>query len=213
MSELANLLSDTEKVLRQLAALPLLQEFTFVGGSALAVHLGHRLSEDIDLFTWHKQLNIADLQNTLTNTFGQVRIVNLSPAQADFIVEGVKTTFFANGWETLQQRTQLLDNLYIANLATLAVMKVNTLFMRAKYRDYYDLYTLNKVQFSLQELFELTNAQMKNLSKTLFQRALVFTEDITNEHIAHLQPKENVSLNEISKHFQQQIKIWNKLKP
>ncbi len=55
MNGLDNLLPDTKQVLLHLAAMPLFQNFTFVGGSALAVYLGHRLSEDIDLFTWEKE--------------------------------------------------------------------------------------------------------------------------------------------------------------
>jgi hypothetical protein len=213
MKGLGNLLPNTEKVLRQLAVLPILQDFTFVGGSALAVYLGHRLSEDIDLFTWQTNLQALQIQNTLQNSdFEQIRVVNLSPQQADFVVDGVKVTFFANGWQELENRKHLFDNLFIAELATLAVMKVNTLFLRAKYRDYYDLYTLNNECFKVSELFEMTATKMKNLSKTLFQRALVFIDDIADENIQHLKPKKNISLLQISKHFQQEIKLWNKKK-
>lgn len=83
--------------------------------------------------------------------------------------------------------------------------------MRAKYRDYYDLYVLNLEHFSLQTLFEMTSSQMKNLNKTLFQRALVFVEDIEDENIKHLSPKYRLSLSEIANHFHKQIKLWNKL--
>ncbi len=211
MKGLDNLLPNTENVLRKLAVLPILQDFTFVGGSALAVYFGHRLSEDIDLFTWHTNLQALQIQNILQNSsFEQIRVVNLSPQQADFVVDGVKVTFFANGWKELENRKHLFDNLFIAELPTLAVMKVNTLFLRAKYRDYYDLYTLNCEYFTISELFELTAAKMKNLSKTLFQRALVFIDDIADENIQHLKPKKTISLLQISKHFQTQIKNWNK---
>jgi predicted nucleotidyltransferase component of viral defense system len=214
MKGLENLLPDTEKVLRRLAALPLLQDFTFVGGSALAVYLGHRLSEDLDFFTWHTDLQALQIQNYLQNIgFEYVRVINLSPQQADFVIDGVKVTFFANSWEELKNRTHLFDFLFIAALPVLAVMKVNTLFLRAKYRDYYDLYVLNQAHFTLKELFEMTAVKMKNLSKTLFQRALVFTDDIADEDIQHLKPRQNVSLSQISKHFQTKIKDWNKQKP
>lgn len=213
MNGLLNLLPNTEKVLRRLATLPELQEFTFVGGSALTVYLAHRLSEDIDLFSWNKDLPSVQIQTAIQNCgFTDFRIVNLSPQQADFVIEGVKVTFFANGWDELKSRQHLFDYLYIAELPTLAIMKVNTLFLRAKYRDYYDLYELHCTHFTLNELFEMTTTKMKNLSKALFQRALVFTDDITDENILHLKPKHNVSLLQISKHFQQQLKIWNKTK-
>lgn len=213
MKNLNNLLPNTQKVLKQLSELPEIQDFTFVGGSALALYLAHRLSEDIDLFTWYKILDISKLQSALqSKTFETVRIVNVSPEQADFVIDGVKVTFFANGWDELKNRTNIANYLYIATLDTLATMKVNTLFLRAKYRDYYDLYMLNVHHFSLLQLFEMANKQMKNLNKTLFQRALVFVEDIADENIAHLKPNVAVSLNAISLHFQKQIKQWNKNK-
>lgn len=52
MKELENLLPKTAEVLTKLAEFDLLQKFTFIGDSALALSLAHRLSEDIDLFTW-----------------------------------------------------------------------------------------------------------------------------------------------------------------
>ena len=135
--------------------------------------------------------------------------MNLTERQADFVIEGVKVTFFANGWTELRRREQIEGNLFITELQTLAVMKVNTLFLRAKYRDYYDLFIISQECFSLEELFEFTKERMNNLNKTLFQRALIFTEDITDESIQHLRPKQQVSLSDIASHFQQQIQIWN----
>jgi predicted nucleotidyltransferase component of viral defense system len=209
-----NLLPDTERVLNQLAALAILKDFTFVGGSALAVYLGHRKSEDIDLFTWHKELDAMHIYNAI-NAFGfqQVDIIDLSPIQADFVIEGVKVTFFANGWEALRNRQQIMEHLYIAELELLAVMKINTLFLRAKFRDYYDIYILYKNVFTLEKMFELTNVQMRNLSRTLFQRALVYTEDLADEDLSHLELKEPVTAKQISQHFIKAIQSWNSRQP
>ncbi len=57
MNGLKMLLPDTEKVLQQLSTLTLLDNYSFVGGSALTIYLSHRYSEDIDLFTWDTQIN------------------------------------------------------------------------------------------------------------------------------------------------------------
>ncbi len=206
-----NLLPETASVLHQLSQSELLNDFTFVGRSALSVYLSHRLSEDIDLFTWHKQINPIEIQQQLAAlNFENMRIANLSSLQADFILNGVKITFFANGWAELQNRKQIENFLYIAELQTLAVMKVNTLFLRAKFRDYYDLYVLNLKQYTLQQLFELTEARMKNLSKLLFQKALIFTSNIDDENIKHLHPTHKVTLNDMAKHFEKEIRKWNK---
>lgn len=212
MKGLENLLPETEAVLKNIAGLGIVSDFTFVGGSALSVYLSHRFSEDIDLFTWNKTLDIGQINTALkTAGFGQIKTINLSPTQADFIVDDVKLTFFANGWEELKQRRPLTGNLFIATLETIAVMKTNTLFMRAKFRDYYDLYVLNREgYFSVAMLYEMTTKKMNNLSIALFQRALTFTGDIDDESIMRLKPKYSVTLKQIENHFIKEINNWNK---
>jgi predicted nucleotidyltransferase component of viral defense system len=212
MKDLKNLLPETEEVLKNIAGLGIVSDFTFVGGSALSIYLSHRFSEDIDLFTWNKTLDIEQINAALKNAgFGQIKTINLSPTQADFIVDGVKLTFFANGWEELKQRRHLTGSLFIATLETIAVMKANTLFMRAKFRDYYDLYVLNKEgYFTVAMLYEMTAKKMNNLSIALFQRALTFTDDIEDESIKKLKPRYNVTLKQIENHFIKEIDNWNK---
>ena len=63
MKELKGLSPSTEKLLLKLSKFELLNDFSFVGGSALAIRLQHRLSEDIDLFTWNRSL---DKENVFT---------------------------------------------------------------------------------------------------------------------------------------------------
>jgi predicted nucleotidyltransferase component of viral defense system len=211
MNELKNLLPETATVLQKISEAAFIENFTFVGGSALAIHLGHRLSEDIDLFTWHNTINPLEIHSELEKLgFESIRTNNLTAVQADFVIDGVKVTFFVSGWQELQNRTKLLNHLYIAELETIAVMKVNTLFLRAKFRDYYDLYVLNITGLSVKKLFELTSIKMKNLSMALFQKALVFTDDISDDVITHLKPRYKMSISEIEKHFRKEIKNWNK---
>lgn len=211
MKELSNLMPETEKLLRKLAKSELLKQYTFVGGSALSVYLKHRFSEDIDLFSWEQNIDVEQIQQQIQEIDTKtIRTVNLSPRQADFIIDGVKVTFFANHWNELQNRSQIVDNLHIAKLETIAVMKVNTLFLRAKFRDYYDLYILNLEYFTLPEIYEMANMKIKNLTITLFQRAIIFINDIEDENIKHLKPKYKVDLRKIQTHFSSEIKKWNK---
>ncbi|MFW6224932.1 MAG: nucleotidyl transferase AbiEii/AbiGii toxin family protein [Bacteroidota bacterium] len=210
MNGLKMLLPDTEKVLQQLSTLTLLDNYSFVGGSALTIYLSHRYSEVIDLFTWETKINSVYIQQQIEKAgFKQVQIINLSANKADFIINNVDVTFFASGWSELKKRKSIKHHLFIADLNTIAVMKINTLFMRAKFRDYYDLYVLNLNHFTLKKLYEMTSERMKNLSKTLFQKAIVFTEDIEDENIKHLNPKYNVTLKQIEDHFAKEIKKWN----
>lgn len=63
-----NFLTDkAEKVFELLSGYEILRQFTFVGGSAIAYYLNHRLSKDLDFFTWEEYIpvNIENLFNSL----------------------------------------------------------------------------------------------------------------------------------------------------
>jgi len=204
------LLPKTKQVLTELSQAATMDDYTFVGGSALSCYLHHRLSEDLDFFTWH---NTADVEKLLP-IFNRedLKIINRSVQQTDILYKGVKVAFFSNKWENLKiSRSHLIGSIQIASVELLAVMKVNTLFLRAKYRDYYDLYCLVNQQFSIIELYELSYSLLPWLTKRLFQIALTFTDDIIDDNINHLSPVQLISKKEIESFFLKKIKEWNKI--
>ncbi|MFN0049862.1 MAG: nucleotidyl transferase AbiEii/AbiGii toxin family protein [Cytophagales bacterium] len=185
----------------------ILKDYTFVGGSALAVYLNHRKSEDIDLFTWQATLHLENIQKMLADTFKQnFKLINFSKTQIDCICEGVKVTFFANNWDQLKKNQPLVNYITIAEIDLLTGMKINTLFLRAKYRDYYDLYVLNLEKFSLKNMFEIAQIYVPSINLRLFQTALIFVDDIEDDSIKHLAPKYKITKQKISAHFVTQLK-------
>ena len=209
MKKLESLQPNTQKVLIQLSNLPIMQSFVFVGGSALAVYLNHRLSEDLDFFSTKEELNTATILEQIKSlNIKDFVIINSSKTQLDLFINKVKVTFFANNWGELNKKELLIDNIYIASLPILSVMKVNTLFLRAKYRDYYDLYVINKTLYSLEELFNFSKKILPGITVKLFQNALIFVSDIEDDSIKHLKPKYKISIKKIASHFEQNIRLW-----
>ncbi len=212
MNNLKSLLPKTKEVLILLSKLQMMQSFTFVGGSALSIYLNHRLSEDLDFFSAEKELDTAQILNEINILkVKDFRIINSSKIQLDLFLNNVKVTFFANNWEELNKKEQLIDNIYIAPVFLLSAMKVNTLFMRAKYRDYYDLYVINKELYTLQEIFNFSKKLLPGITMKLFQNALIFTADIEDDTINHLKPKYKVTLKKIAAHFEHNIRLWLRL--
>ena len=211
MINLDYLLPKTRQVLIELSQSEIMADFTFVGGSALSCYLTHRLSEDLDFFTWN---NTMDTE-TVLSIFDQeyLKIINRSSQQIDILYKDVKITFFSNKWKELKiSRNPLIGNLKIASLELLGAMKVNTLFLRAKFRDYYDLYCLVNEGYNIEELYELSIKLFPGLTKRLFQIAFTFTDDIIDDDITHLSPKHVISKKGIEVYFQKKIKEWNKKK-
>lgn len=189
-----------------------LSNYTFVGGSGLSLYLHHRLSEDIDLFTWEPGLDRTRILSALRQKYPALNIEQSTDQQIDLQLNGVKVTFFANNWEALLDNCPFYKKLQVGSIRLLTGMKLNTLFLRAKYRDYYDLYCLSKEVFPIEEMYSIIYDLMPGMNKRLFQMALSYTDDIVDDSIHHLEPKYKISKEEIGAYFQEKVFDWlNKL--
>ena len=197
------LLANTRVLLLDLIeTAPFLKYFVLVGGSALALHLCHRKSEDLDFFTYQDGFDKAGILDYMRR-FDRMEVINQSSDQLDLLINGVKVTFFNARWSFL--RPDHVRPFNLASLESIAAMKVNTLFLRAKFRDYYDLYCLAKDVFSLRQIFEVSQVVVNGVNFKLFSVALVYIDDIDDDHILHLEPVYPVSKQEIGRFFEKQL--------
>lgn len=200
---------ETAEVLsRFVKTSPFLYKYVLVGGSALAFHCKHRKSEDLDFFTYKKKdFNKKEIRDFLSS-FAEKEIVNETDEQIDLLCDRVKVTFFNAAWEFLAPSagTRGKDKqLYIADLKSLAAMKANTLFLRARYRDYYDLYYIVKYKLTLNEVYREAKKVIEGLTEKLFYIALTYVEDIEDDSIVHLDPVESVKKEEIRSFFENRM--------
>lgn len=84
-------------------------------------------------------------------------------------------------------------------------MKVNVLFLIAKYRDYYDIYCLVNECLSLKEIFEVSINIVEGVTFKLFAVALVYIDDIEDDNIDYLEPSIQISKEEIRDFFQRRL--------
>ena len=175
----------------------------------MSLYLHHRLSEDIDLFTWGATLDKPQILESLKNRYDHdFTILQDTPKQLDVVIRKVNVTFFANHWDALRNKVHFTQNLYLAHLDLLTAMKVNTLFLRAKFRDYYDLYALNRSGYKVADMYAVTEPLMPGINKRLFQMAMIYTDDVEDDNINHLHPKYEVTKKDIATHFQTEIDQW-----
>jgi len=206
MSDLKNLkclLQDTESLLlKMIDGCDFLDKYVLVGGSALSMHLCHRKSEDLDFFTYEdsfdKKAIFAYIQS-----FKNKEILNQTDEQVDVLLDGVKVTFFNAQWKFLTPVVRKKFNL--SSLEAIAAMKINVLFLRAKYRDYYDIYFLAKSGMSLKKMFECSLDVLDGINFKLFSVALLYTDDIEDDNIAYLEPSEVVSKEKIRAYFEARL--------
>ncbi len=208
MQDLKNsgyLLPDTRKLLAEfIANASFLEKYVLVGGTALSLHLCHRKSEDLDFFTYSDNFEKKEIFAYINNRFEQVEIINQTNDQIDLLINGVKVTFFNAKWNFLTPNK--IKRFNLSPLEAIAGMKVNTLFLRAKFRDYYDLYFLVREGMTLQEIFRCSKDVIAGVTFKMLAIALVYTDDIEDENIAHLHPELKISTKEIRDFFEKQLK-------
>jgi hypothetical protein len=193
---------------KQVRLLPLLKSFSdkfgLVGGTAIALHLGHRRSVDFDLFTLDELVNENVRRIIRKDNKIQETIVD-QPNELSIVVDGVKMTFLKYPFNI--KFTQDLNNfIKIPDLTTLAAMKAFSLGRRAKWKDYVDLYfvfksiTFEGVVKKAEELFS------GEFNQKLFREQLSYFEDIDySEKIDYMEGFE--STNEVIKEELQKLSL------
>jgi len=175
-------------------------DFGLVGGTAIALHLGHRKSIDFDLFTNKKFENGEIVRKLLTQATIDSTIVDQLD-QLTVIVNQVKLTFlyypfpleFINDFEGIIKTPDLLS---------LAAMKAYTLGRRSKWKDYIDLFFIFK-KFSLREVCDKANQIFKtSFNEKLFREQLMFFNDIDFTEKINFVPEFFVSDEEIKNTLQ-----------
>jgi len=178
-----NILNEQQKEL-----LPLLDNFSkdyyLVGGTAIALFLGHRESIDFDLFTFKEknQNNTISLLRKLTNK--QIHTIHISKEQSHFIIDSVKFTFFNFPYKIKSKA--VFNEVRIPDLLSLAAMKALALGGRAKWKDYVDLYFILKSGINLEEIIvkasELFNSENTYVfNRRIFLEQLSFYDDVNYE--------------------------------
>ena len=121
-----------------------LQPFSPVlaGGTALALHVGHRVSADFDFFTNH-EVDPAAVVQAMQATLVEVHVLKLEPGTAVMIVDGVKVSLFQYPYP-FSEPTELFGDAMVAGTVDIAGMKLIAIMQRGARRDFVDLYTVLK---------------------------------------------------------------------
>jgi len=172
------------------------RNFYLVGGTAIALHLGHRRSIDFDLFS-AKKMNKSRIRQKVFELPYSKRTLFDDVDQAHFYINEVKTTFFFYPYpvEHLEKFDGVIS---MPSLLSLSAMKAFALGRRAKWKDYVDLYFMLKDHFSIKEISTEAERIFGQLfSESLFRKQLAFHKDIDYSEPVEYMPGFEVSEQEI----------------
>jgi hypothetical protein len=158
------LAQGVENIFEKISKLNCIKGYTLIGGTALSLLIDKRLSEDLDFCKWttkpgkdKPEVNHPAILKELEEEVGNVTSVDvLGFNQANFEVEGVKLSFYANqlNRSPITSTKKILNNIAIPDLETIGAMKLEVMQRRSKFRDYYDLYSIQKEGISLTKMID-----------------------------------------------------------
>jgi len=153
------------------------KNFGLVGGTAIALYIGHRRSIDFDLFT-NEEFKNEDILNRISRSFKIDMVVVNSPEELTIIIKGARFTFFRYLHKI--DFPKKFDNMVkLPDLLTLAAMKAFTLGMRAKWKDYIDLYFILKNHYRIDQIIKKAQKIFGNeFNEKLFRSQLAYFKDI-----------------------------------
>ena len=158
------ILPDTLRALKLVSKIDIIKQSYLAGGTALALHLGHRISEDLDFFTQ------AELDEKI--------LLNELKRLPEFVEEGTawrtvwgkvgKTKFSLFYYEyPLIKKTINFEGIQILAKEDIAAMKIHAIEDRGTKRDFFDLFFLSK-EFSLEQMLKFYDQKYHKLSENYY---------------------------------------------
>jgi len=190
---------------KQIELLPLIKKFLssfyLVGGTAVALYLGHRRSVDFDLFT-QKVFNPLTIRQKITRFFPIESTLIQGESELTVIVNQVKLTFFYYPYP-IPQVTEFADIITLPSLLDLASMKAFALGKRAKWKDYVDLYFILQ-KYSLKEIIFRSKELFHNeFNEKLFRAQLSYFDDIDYSEEIEFMPGFEKKQDEVKKFLEE----------
>ena len=175
MLQTATVAAGTLELLRNLQAEPLLRETRLVGGTGLSLLIGHRESEDLDLFSSEPIDGLA-VQNMLVDKYSFVPSVITGNTIIGF-VGGVKIDVIFHPFPWLTAAIEESD-FRIAAMTDIAAMKMHAIINSGKRpKDFVDMAFLS-MHFTYNEIKKLLLRRYPSYDPMMADRAVIYFGDI-----------------------------------
>lgn len=204
-----------EAIIEQVAQLECIKPYILCGGTALAMQIGHRKSEDLDFMMWRKskiekpEVDWNGIEKELSEKIGEIENFNmLGFDQVEFLVKGVKFSFFASdNLSPVSMPVAYLGNIRLADIESIMAMKMEVMLRRMKYRDYYDIYCILQEGYSIHKGIEKAlKLSRHRLSSKNIIAMLLGGQFVSDNNFATLEPKYNITKELIRDYIMQKLK-------
>ena len=200
----------TEAIIEKVSLLDCLDGWTLVGGTALAIQLDHRKSEDLDFMRWQShrgermEVDWPAIKKQL-ETIGEIQSMDiLDRNHIEFVVAGVKLSFYARESKSpVKETIPFLNKIVLADVESIAAMKMEVMLRRSKFRDYYDLYCIFRQDTDVMRFVKAAGDYSNHLLKSKHILAMLTNHNHFEEdsNFDQLEPRYDISAVEIEEYI------------
>jgi hypothetical protein len=169
----------------KLQAADVFSKLRLVGGTSLALQIGHRRSVDLDLFGMISA-DEFEVSNQLTK-IGQFTILKRSQNISVYVIEGIKVDIVNYHYKWLDEPV-IENSITLAGEKDIAAMKLAAITGRGTKKDFVDLYYLLE-KYSLEEMLGFYAEKYNEASEFMVLKSLSYFSDAdTDEDPMMLKP-------------------------
>lgn len=184
--------------------------FYLAGGTALSLQIGHRRSADFDFFAETDEVKEkrADEIIHLLDPFS-IQVIERTPGNFVLLVNNIRIGFFSYGYPLIHPPVHL-ENVALASIADIGLMKCDALVTRGSRKDFYDIFHIAE-SIPLAELLQLGSKkypQFRDFPLMVLESMTLF--DNADRDFQPLLFK-SVPWEEVKSFFTQQAKILAKI--
>lgn len=172
----------TLELLKKLQGVELLKETRLVGGTSLALQLGHRKSVDLDLFG-HLECEPEELVESLQK-IGNVIVTRQTANIHLFQIDQIKVDIVNYNYPWIHDMLYE-DGIRLAHTEDIAALKINAIINRGTKKDFIDIAQLLEV-YSLQQILEFYSKKFPNYSNFMAMKSLTYFEDAEQQPMPYM---------------------------
>lgn len=168
---------QTLELLRKLMQIEEFKGLRLVGGTSLALQIGHRQSVDIDLFG---TLEIDEIElSEILHKVGSITLLKKTKNINIYLIDGIKVDIVNYPYAWLDE-IYFKENIRHASQKDISAMKLAAITGRGSKKDFIDLYFLFQL-YSLKEMLEFYKLKYYEASEILTLKSLAYFNDADEE--------------------------------
>jgi hypothetical protein len=196
--------------LKELQKSKIFSDYFLVGGTALTLQLGHRISDDIDLFT-RNDINKGEILQFFNENYkGKYQIINIQNIILQILVNNIKVDLVKYNYEIIEDIKSEEGIRYLGkkDISAMKLMAISNRGDQAK--DFIDIYYLLN-EIPLKQMFEYYKQKYNQNDISYVKRSLVYFDDVTETNWSSVKLlRDKLSVEKIKQKITTEINEYNK---